>query len=106
MLYNGSIGKVLPVIVAKGKLHCGEPLKGLNAAHMIAEIAARIDMNTDLVTEDFGLSSAPPAVQQMCDLKTTYDVSSPSLAQFVRQPALFGRRTDNRARDPAPSDDL
>ena len=29
MLYNGSIGKMLPMIVAKGKLaHCGEPLKG------------------------------------------------------------------------------
>ena len=99
MLYNGSIGKVLPVIVAKGKLaHCGEPLKGLNAAHMIAEIAARIDMNTDLVTEDFGLSSAPPAVQQMCDLKTTYDVSLPSLAALcVNLLFLGGGQTTERA---------
>lgn len=81
MVYNGSIGKIMPVIVARGKLaHCGEPLKGLNAAHLAAEITARIDMNTDLVTEDFGLSSPPPAVQQMRDLKTTYDVSLPSLA--------------------------
>lgn len=99
MLYNGSIGKVLPVIVAKGKLaHCGEPLKGLNAVHMIAEIAARIDMNTDLVTEDFGLSSAPPAVQQMCDLKTTYDVSLPSLAALcVNLLFLGGGQTTERA---------
>ena len=81
MVYNGSIGKIMPVIVARGKLaHCGEPLKGLNAAHLAAEITARIDMNTDLVTEDFGLSSPPPAVQQLRDLKTTYDVSLPALA--------------------------
>ena len=81
MVYNGSIGKIMPVIVARGKLaHCGEPLKGLNAAHLAAEITARIDMNTDLVTEDFGLSSPPPAVQQLRDLKMTYDVSLPALA--------------------------
>lgn len=81
MVYNGSIGKIMPVIVARGRLaHCGEPLKGINAAHLAAEITARIDMNTDLVTEDFGLSSPPPAVQQLRDLKTTYDVSLPALA--------------------------
>ena len=80
MLYNGSIGKMLPMIVAKGKLaHCGEPLKGLNAAHLIAEIAARIDLNTDFITEDFGLASAPPVVQILKDLKQTYDVSLPEL---------------------------
>ena len=81
MLYNGSIGKMLPMIVAKGKLaHCGEPLKGLNAAHLIAEITARIDLNPEFVTEDFGLASAPPIVQIMKDLKQTYDVSLPELA--------------------------
>ena len=93
MLYNGSIGKLLPMIVAKGKLaHCGEPLKGLNAAHLIAEIAARIDLNTDFITEDFGLVSAPPAVQVMRDLKQTYDVSLPELGVLCVNLLFLGER--------------
>ena len=99
MVYNGSIGKIMPVIVARGKLaHCGEPLKGLNAAHLAAEITARIDMSTDLVTENFGLSSPPPAVQQLRDLKTTYDVSLPALAAVcVNLLFLGGERTTENA---------
>lgn len=81
MIYNGSIGKMLPIIVAKGHLaHCGEPLKGLNAAHMIAQIVSSVDMNTDLMTEDLGLSAQPPIAQIMKDLKTAYDVSIPEYA--------------------------
>ena len=81
MIYNGSIGKMLPIIAAKGHLaHCGEPLKGLNAAHLIAEIVGRVDMNTDLVTEDQGLSAQVPIAQIVRDLKTTYDVSIPEYA--------------------------
>lgn len=92
MVYNGSIGKMLPMIVAKGKLaHCGEPLKGLNAAHLIAEITARIDLNTDYITEDFGLASAPPVVQIMKDLKTTYDVSLPELAVMCVNLLFLGK---------------
>lgn len=81
MIYNGSIGKMMPAIVAKGHLaHCGEPLKGLNAAHMIAEIVSRVDMNTELMTEDLGLSAQVPIAQIMKELKTTYDVSIPEYA--------------------------
>ena len=81
MIYNGSIGKMLPIIVAKGHLaHCGEPLKGLNAAHLVAEIVGRVDMNTDLMTEDLGLSAQVPIAQIVKDLKTTYDVSIPEYA--------------------------
>ncbi|MBQ8562938.1 MAG: M20/M25/M40 family metallo-hydrolase [Firmicutes bacterium] len=81
LVYNGSIGKILPMIVAKGKLsHCGEPLKGLNAAHLIGQIVGRLDLNTDLVTGDFGLESPVPIVQFMRDMKNTYDVSVPEYA--------------------------
>ena len=60
------------------------------------EITARIDMNTDLVTEDFGLSSPPPAVQQMRDPKTTYDVSLPSLAAVCVNLLFLGGRARRR----------
>ncbi len=80
-VYGGGTGKILPTILAKGKLaHCAQNVEGLNAAGMIAEIARNIDLNPDLMTEDLGMATQPPAVQIMKDLKTTYDVSLPEYA--------------------------
>lgn len=80
-IFNGGTGKLLPMIVARGRLsHCAEPMKGLNAAHIIAEITRGVDLNTDLCTEDLGVSTQPPIVQIMKDLKTTYDASLPVFA--------------------------
>ncbi|MFV0517958.1 MAG: M20/M25/M40 family metallo-hydrolase [Aminipila sp.] len=76
VVYNGGSGKMLPMIVAKGKVaHCAQPLKGLNSVHMMAEIVRNIDLNPELTTEDLGVSTQVPVVQVMKDLKTTYDVS-------------------------------
>ncbi len=84
VVYNGSIGKILPTIVTRGVLsHCGEPVKGLNAAHLAAEIAGRIDLNCELTTEDLNLSTQAPIVQMIRDLKTTYDVSLPEYAALT-----------------------
>lgn len=81
VIANGGTGKMLPMIVAKGRLsHSGAPMKGLNAAHIIAEITRNIDLNTDLCTEDLGVATQPPIVQVMRDMKTTYDVSVPEFA--------------------------
>lgn len=81
IVYNGGTGKMLPMIVTKGKVsHCAEPLKGLNAVHMLAEIVRNIDLNPELTTEDLGVSSQVPIVQIMKDLKNTYDVSIPDFA--------------------------
>lgn len=81
IVYNGGTGKLLPMIVTKGKVsHCAEPLKGLNAVHMLAEIVRNIDLNPELTTADLGVSSQVPIVQIMKDLKNTYDVSIPDFA--------------------------
>ena len=80
-VYGGGTGKILPTILAKGKLaHCAQNVEGLNAAGLIAEIARNIDLNPDLMTEDLGMATQPPAVQIMKNLKTTYDVSLPEYA--------------------------
>lgn len=80
-VYNGGTGKLLPMIVTKGKVsHCAQPLKGLNAAHMLAEIVGNIDLNPELTTDDLGVFTQVPVVQVMKDLKTTYDVSIPDFA--------------------------
>lgn len=74
----GGMGKMLPVVLAKGVLvHAAEILHGLNSATMLAEIVRRVDLNAGLSSSDQGVASPPPAVQYMRDLKTTYDVTVP-----------------------------
>lgn len=78
LIYSGSIGKVMPLVVVKGKLaHSASPLKGINSAHLLAEIVSEIDMSTELVTCDKGQKTQVPMVQMMRDLKEVYDVSIP-----------------------------
>ena len=78
LMYNGSIGKMMPLLLVKGKLaHCGEPLKGINSAHLISEITSCISSSVDFITEDMGLTTQVPMVQMVRDLKESYDVSIP-----------------------------
>jgi arginine utilization protein RocB len=77
-IHTGGIGKMLPVVLAKGVLaHAAEILHGLNSATMLAEIVRAVDLNPALGSEHLGVSSPPPAVQYMRDLKGTYDVTVP-----------------------------
>jgi len=80
-LIGGTMGKMLPVVLAKGVLtHSAEILKGLNPTYLLAEIVRRTELSTDLVSEDLGVFTQPPTVQIFRDLKTTYDVSVPEYA--------------------------
>ncbi len=93
-VHCGGTGKFLPVIVAKGQLaHCAEPLKGLNAAHIISEIARNLDLNTDFCTDDLGVSTQPPIVQLVRDLKTTCDASIPEYAAACVNMLFLNSRT-------------
>jgi arginine utilization protein RocB len=77
-LIEGSTGKILPIIVAKGVLaHSAESLKGLNAGYILAEIIRHLELSTDLVSEDMGIFTQPPTLLFFKDLKETYDVSIP-----------------------------
>ena len=78
VLYAGTMGKFLPVIMAKGELtHAAEIFHGLNSSFMIAEIVRNLELSTDFVSSDRGTFAQPPTVQIMKDQKTTYDVSVP-----------------------------
>ena len=91
MIYNGSIGKVMPAVVTRGVLsHCGEPVKGLSGAHLAAEIACRLDLNCDLTTSDLGLTTQAPIVTMVRDLKTTYDVSVPEYGALMLNLLFLG----------------
>lgn len=75
-MYAGGAGKVLPLILAKGCLsHSAQSMEGLNASYMISEVVREIEMNTDYISQDYGITVQPPTVLWQRDLKTTYDVS-------------------------------
>ena len=75
-MYAGGAGKVLPMILAKGFLsHSAQALEGLNASYMISEVVREIELNTDFISSDYGISVHPPTVLMQKDLKPSYDVS-------------------------------
>lgn len=91
-VYNGGAGKLLPTILARGKLaHTAQTVEGLDAATMIAAVVRDVDLNPDLVTEDLGMMAQPPATLIMKDLKTTYDVSLPEYAAASINVLFLGR---------------
>ncbi|WP_027408085.1 M20/M25/M40 family metallo-hydrolase [Anoxybacteroides tepidamans] len=80
-IYTGSIGKVLPGFYCYGKeTHVGEPLAGLNANFMVAQVVNELELNTDFC-EVFGREvSPPPTGLFQTDLKEDYSVQIPHRA--------------------------
>jgi arginine utilization protein RocB len=80
-IYTGSIGKVLPGFYCYGKeTHVGEPLAGLNANFMVAQIAAELELNTDFCEVLDREVSPPPTNLWQTDLKEDYSVQIPHRA--------------------------
>ena len=77
-IINGSAGKILPVVVARGiPAHSASMLRGLNSAHLIANIIRETEYDTAFLSQGGNLFTEPPAVQLVRDLKAGYDVSMP-----------------------------
>ncbi len=75
---NGSAGKILPVVVARGiPAHSMSMLRGLNSAHLIANLIREMEYDTAFLSRGGDLYTEPPAVQLVRDLKAGYDVSMP-----------------------------
>lgn len=93
-IYTGSIGKVLPGFYCYGKeTHVGEPLAGLNANWMVAQIANELELNTDFCEVFGGEVSPPPTNLLQTDLKEEYSVQIPHRAVtlfnlFLQQKSL------------------
>lgn len=57
-LYDGSVGKLLPVVYVRGKLaHVGQVFSGLNPINLLAEIVRNTELNPD--TMEKGGNSVP-----------------------------------------------
>jgi arginine utilization protein RocB len=77
-LYVSSIGKILPLIYAKGALsHAGRVYEGLNPIKIMASVVRKLDLNEYFIDSAEGVTSAPATFLYLKDVKETYDVSLP-----------------------------
>ena len=76
-LHVGTVGKMMPTIVAQGVVsHIKEPLKGINAISLLSRIVSTIDLNPNLYECAKGENSPLPSWSYARDLKEIYDVST------------------------------
>ncbi|WP_425446631.1 M20/M25/M40 family metallo-hydrolase [Dethiothermospora halolimnae] len=78
VLYEGSVGKVLPIIYVRGKQsHTKDVFSGINPISILANIWRNIELSSffsDKVEDEI---TPPPSFGCFKDLKGNYDVSSP-----------------------------
>jgi arginine utilization protein RocB len=92
-LHVSSIGKVLPMIYARGKLaHVGRLYDGLNPIKILAEAVRRLDANPEFIDEENGAVSTAGTFLYLKDCKNVYDVSLPMAAVGVMN-VLFLKNT-------------
>ncbi|GIN15135.1 hypothetical protein J32TS2_04910 [Shouchella clausii] len=78
-IYTGSTGKLLPFIYCIGKeTHVGQPLEGINAAVMAAQLAVEMEWSERFSNQVDGEVSPSPTCLRIRDLKETYDVQTPN----------------------------
>jgi arginine utilization protein RocB len=76
--YLGSVGKLLPSFLIRGKeTHVGQPFEGLDPNHIASELYRNIQLNPDLSDYHAGELTPPPTALKMRDLKPTYNVQTP-----------------------------
>jgi arginine utilization protein RocB len=78
ILFEGSAGKILPVVFVRGrKTHVGQVFDGLNPVLLLSEIVLRTEMNPDFCDAAYAEVSPPPSWMSFKDRKERYDVSVP-----------------------------
>lgn len=74
--YGGS-GKIMPLFFCAGKMtHGEEPLSGLDANLLAAEIYRQMALNSVFCQQNHGVTTAPPVGLKLQDMKTTYSLST------------------------------
>lgn len=78
LIYDGSIGKIMPVVYVRGKVaHVGQVYSGLNPINLLARIVRRTELNPFFI-EKSGNTVTPAATWLYSkDRKEVYDVSLP-----------------------------
>ncbi|MGI6695667.1 MAG: M20/M25/M40 family metallo-hydrolase [Christensenellales bacterium] len=91
-LYDGSVGKLMPIFYVRGKLaHVAQVFQGLNPIHILSEIVAATELNPGF-SEQVGNSKTPPPTWLFLkDRKEVYDVSLPLSAAGYMNVLTLGR---------------
>jgi arginine utilization protein RocB len=77
-LYDGSIGKIMPVVYVRGKLaHVGQVYTGLNPINLLSEVIRKTELNSEFIERVGNTTNPPPTWLYHKDRKTVYDVSLP-----------------------------
>lgn len=77
-VFIGTVGKIMPSIVVKGRIaHGSDVMDGLNSTIIMSQIITNIEFNPDLCSTDMSMTTPPPTVLFARDLKEKYDVSIP-----------------------------
>lgn len=80
-IYDGAIGKVMPIFLARGKLaHTGQIYSGLNPIYLLSELMTRTELDPEFVETKGTTTSPGPTWLYLKDRKNVYDVSLPLLA--------------------------
>ena len=79
VVYEGSVGKLMPVVYARGSLaHVGRIFEGLNPVHLMSELVTATELNMAFSDTMDGEAAPPPSWLYLKDTKTHYDVSIPT----------------------------
>lgn len=80
-IYDGSVGKLMPVVYVRGKLaHVGQVYRGFNPINLLSEIIRKTELNPDFIETVGNTTTPPPTWLYMKDRKEVYDVSLPIAA--------------------------
>lgn len=80
-IYDGSIGKVMPIFLARGKLaHTGQIYSGLNPIHLLSAIVRNTEIDPAYIETRGSTTSPGPTWLYLKDRKYVYDVSLPLTA--------------------------
>lgn len=80
-IYDGSVGKIMPIFLVRGKLaHVGQIYKGFNPINLLSEIIRKTELNPDFIEREGNTVTPAPTWLYSRDRKDVYDVSLPLTA--------------------------
>lgn len=94
--YTGSVGKLLPVVVAQGKpVHVGMYRQGINPVAVVSRLIAETEGDSSLVDSCGDEQTPPPAWIYLRDRKARYDVSLPQRMAACANFMTYGKTPED-----------
>ncbi|MCL2676104.1 MAG: M20/M25/M40 family metallo-hydrolase [Firmicutes bacterium] len=104
--YDGSIGKMMPLVYARGKVtHVGMIYGGLNPVNIVGEIVRQTECGRDWIFVTDNSVAPPPTWLYVRDTKSEYEVSIPGAAwgamnilTLTESPQIIMKRLEKTAK--------